>query len=59
MSGVGVGPITGVEKCHLLRCDLANCGQLQVDSDNIRQIVNVDSYRMLAMHRCALLRITP
>ena len=31
----------GVEKYHLLTCERANCGQLQVNRDNILQIVKV------------------
>ena len=29
----------GVKKYHLLRCEWANCGQLLVNRDNIRQII--------------------
>ena len=31
----------GMEKYHLSRCEWANCGKLQVNRDNIRQIVKV------------------
>ena len=34
----------GVEKCHLLTCEWANCEQLHVNRDNFQQIVKGASY---------------
>ena len=39
----------GAEKYYLLRCEWANCGQLQVNRDNIRQIVKV--LLVIGLHR--------